>query len=119
LEHSLPFNILFGIALSSILSTCPNHLIVCDLINLTRSSPINNVFSSLFYLILHTLFSITDPYILRIFFLSNIPSAFSSVTISIHVYTGIVFQNTPQPLVPQFPTQAVLTALDSIRQTSL
>jgi hypothetical protein len=35
LEYSLPFNILFGIALSSILSTCPNHLILCDLIDLT------------------------------------------------------------------------------------
>jgi hypothetical protein len=34
LEHSLPFNILFGIALSSILSTCPNHLILCDLMKL-------------------------------------------------------------------------------------
>jgi hypothetical protein len=32
LEYSLPFNILFGIALSSILSTCPDHLILCDLI---------------------------------------------------------------------------------------
>jgi hypothetical protein len=28
LEYSLPFNILFGIALSSIFSTCPNHLIL-------------------------------------------------------------------------------------------
>jgi hypothetical protein len=39
LEYSLPFNILFGIALSSILSTYPNHLILCDLINITISSP--------------------------------------------------------------------------------
>jgi hypothetical protein len=41
LEYSLPFNILFGIALSSILSTCPKHLILCDLIHLTISSSIN------------------------------------------------------------------------------
>jgi hypothetical protein len=34
LEYSLPFNILFGIALPPILSTCPNHLILCGLINL-------------------------------------------------------------------------------------
>jgi hypothetical protein len=46
MEHSLPFNILFIIALSSILSPCPNHLILCHLINLTISSPFNNVFSS-------------------------------------------------------------------------
>jgi hypothetical protein len=39
------------------------------------------------YLILHTLFSITGPYILHIIFLSNILSAFSSVTVSVHVYT--------------------------------
>jgi hypothetical protein len=54
--------------LSSILSTCPNHLILCDLINLTISSLYNNVFSSALCLILHTLFSITGPYILRIIF---------------------------------------------------
>jgi hypothetical protein len=35
LEYSLRFNILFGIALSPILSTCPNHFVLCDLINLT------------------------------------------------------------------------------------
>jgi hypothetical protein len=62
LEYSLPFNILFGIALSSILSKCPNHLILWDLINLTISSHFNIVFSSSLYLILHTLFSITGSY---------------------------------------------------------
>jgi hypothetical protein len=53
LEYSLPFNLHFGSALSSILSTCPNHLILCDLINLTISSPFSNVFMSSLYLILH------------------------------------------------------------------
>jgi ABC-type sulfate transport system permease subunit len=81
LEYSLPFNILFGIALSSILSKYPKHFILCGIINLTISSPFNN----LFYLILHTFFPITGPYILRIIFLSNILSAFSSVTVSVHV----------------------------------
>jgi hypothetical protein len=37
LEYSLPVNILFGIALSSILSTCPNHVILCGLIILLLS----------------------------------------------------------------------------------
>jgi hypothetical protein len=49
LKYSLPFNILFGIALSSILSICPNYLILCDLINLTTSSPFSNVFISSLY----------------------------------------------------------------------
>jgi hypothetical protein len=31
------------------------------------------------------LFSISGPYILRIIFLSNIPSAFSSVSVRVHV----------------------------------
>jgi hypothetical protein len=61
LEYSLPFNILFGIALSSILSTCPNHFILCDLINLIISSSFRNVFIYSLYLILHILFSITGP----------------------------------------------------------
>jgi hypothetical protein len=38
LEYSLPFNIFFSTPLSSILSTCPHPLILCDLINLTISS---------------------------------------------------------------------------------
>jgi hypothetical protein len=33
----------------------------------------------------HTLFSIADPYILHIIFLSNILSTISSATVSVHV----------------------------------
>jgi hypothetical protein len=36
-------------------------------------------------LILHILFSITAPYILRIIFLSTILNMFSSVTVKVHV----------------------------------
>jgi hypothetical protein len=58
--------ILFGTALFSLLSTCPNRLNLCDLLNLTVSSLFSNAFISSLYLILHKLFSITGPYILRI-----------------------------------------------------
>jgi hypothetical protein len=53
------------------------------------------VFIYSLYLILHILFSITGPYILRIIFLSNILSAFSSVTVKVlvsapYVVTGLI-----------------------------
>jgi hypothetical protein len=74
-----------GITLCSSLLTCPNHLIICDLIKLTIPSPFSNVFISSLCLILHILFSITGPYILRIIFLSNILYMFSSVAVEVHV----------------------------------
>jgi membrane-associated HD superfamily phosphohydrolase len=64
LEYYLRFNILFSVVLSSI-------LILCDLINRTISSRLSNVFISSLCPILHILFSIIGPYILRIIFLSK------------------------------------------------
>jgi hypothetical protein len=65
LEYNLPFDILFGIALSSILSTCPNHLILLSLMHLS----LHCILSSTHY------FSMTGSYILRIVFISNILTA--------------------------------------------
>jgi hypothetical protein len=41
--------------LSSILSTCPSHLILCDFMNLTMSSPFSSLLLSSLYCILHKL----------------------------------------------------------------
>jgi hypothetical protein len=82
LEYSLPFNILFGIALSSIFSTCTNHLILCDLLYLLLSVmclSLHWTLSSIYYF----------PSLVRKFcvliFLSNILSAFSFVSVKVHV----------------------------------
>jgi hypothetical protein len=75
LEYSLPFNILFGIALSSILSTYANHLIPCDIINLTISSlsvmclSLHCILSSIYYF----------PSLVHIFYI-----LFFSWTFSVH-----------------------------------
>jgi hypothetical protein len=46
LLSSLHFSILFGICVSGILSTCPSHLSLCALMNLTRSCPSISLSSS-------------------------------------------------------------------------
>jgi hypothetical protein len=79
LEYSLPCNILFGI-----FSTCPNQLILCDLINLTISSPFSTVFISSLYLILHILYF---PSLVRKFcvlFFSHIESLTPSVVFNVY-----------------------------------
>ena len=38
--HSFPYSIIFGIAVSCILSICPSHLILWHLINMTMFSPL-------------------------------------------------------------------------------
>jgi hypothetical protein len=90
LDCNLPFNILFGTVLSSILSTRPNHLILCDLIYLTISSPFYNVFISWLCLSFHILLSVTGPYILRIIFLSDTLNMLSSIIVKVHVSASYI-----------------------------
>jgi hypothetical protein len=70
LEYSLPFHIFIGIALSSILSTCPNHLILCDLILLY-------LLLSVMYLSLHC----------ALFFIYYFPSL-------VHIFCVLFFSHT-------------------------
>jgi hypothetical protein len=63
--------------------------------NLTTSSPFSNLLISSSHHILHELFSVTGPYILRIIFLSNILNMFSSIIVKVqvsapYVTTGLI-----------------------------
>ena len=61
--YSFPHSILFGISVSCILSTCPNHRILWHLINLTMFSHLIMASNSSFCRVLHNSFSFTGPYI--------------------------------------------------------
>ena len=75
--NSLRSIIFLGIAPTSILSTCPNHLILWAFMNLTISFPFTNLFISSLSLILHISPSCIGPKIFRSIFLSKILNKFS------------------------------------------
>jgi hypothetical protein len=66
--YSFPYSIFFGVAVSCILSVCPSHRILWNLINLTIFCPLIMVSNSSFRPTRYTSLSFTGPYI----FLSNI-----------------------------------------------
>ena len=73
--YSFPYNIVFGITVSCILSMWPSHRILWQLMNLSMFSPLIMASNSLFRRILHNSFSFTGPYIFRKIFLSNTANA--------------------------------------------
>ena len=73
--YSFPYSIFFGIAVSFILSVCPSHRILWNLINLTMFSPLIMDSNLSFCRILHNSFSFTGPYIFRKIVISNTANA--------------------------------------------
>uniref|UniRef100_A0A8D8M9I4 Uncharacterized protein n=1 Tax=Cacopsylla melanoneura TaxID=428564 RepID=A0A8D8M9I4_9HEMI len=69
---------------SSIRCICPYHSILRALINRTMSWCSRMPFISALYLILHSLFIFTPPYIFRIILLSNLLNLSLSASVSVH-----------------------------------
>ena len=79
----------------SILWTCPSHLILCALMDLTISAPSTNLSISMLFRILHILSILTGPNILLSIFLSKMRRLFWSSTVNVqvsdeYVTTGLV-----------------------------
>ena len=76
--------IFLGILSSSILSRCPNQLILSPFIHFTVYSPLLISYSSRFVRLFHSPFSYLGPYIFINIFLSKISTAFSSFFVNAH-----------------------------------
>uniref|UniRef100_A0A8D9FAK8 Uncharacterized protein n=1 Tax=Cacopsylla melanoneura TaxID=428564 RepID=A0A8D9FAK8_9HEMI len=83
--YTLAFITFFGMRESSIRCICPYHSILRALINRTMSWCSRMPFISALYLILHSLFIFTPPYIFRIILLSNLLNLSLSASVSVHV----------------------------------